>query len=35
VTFDEFAVALGIAEPHGGHGGFVLLRAAGHFGWHI
>jgi hypothetical protein len=35
VTFNEFAVALGITNSHGGHGGFVLLRSAGHIGWHI
>ena len=34
VALDEFAVAFRVAAPHGGHGGFVLLRAAGHFGLH-
>jgi hypothetical protein len=34
VALDEFAVAFRVAAPHGRHGGFVLLRAAGHFDWH-
>ena len=31
VALDEFAVALGIAAAHGGHGGLVKLAAVGHF----